>query len=89
VFTQLSPFWINPILDSVNLTNKLLVVEEGTKTLGWGAEIIARITEIMGPELRSAARLAAKDLPIPASIPLEEMVLPGVDDIIRSIKKMV
>lgn len=89
VLTQLSPFWINPILDSVNLTNKLIVVEEGTKTLGWGAEIIARTIEIMGPELRSAARIAAKDLPIPASIPLEEMVLPGVDDIIGSIKKMV
>ena len=89
VLTQLSPIRIKPILDSVILTKRLLVVEEGTQTLGWGAEIIARTAESLGSELISAARVAAKDLPIPASGPLEKMVLPDVDDIIRSIKKMV
>ena len=89
VLIQLSPIRIKPILDSVILTKRLLVVEEGTQTLGWGAEIIARTAESLGSELISAARVAAKDLPIPASGPLEKLVLPDVDDIIRSIKKMV
>lgn len=89
VFSQISPFWIDPILDAVNLSKRLLIVEEGTRTLGWGAEIIAGTAEIIGLELKSVARIAAKDLPIPASVTLEKRVLPAVDDIIGSIKMMV
>lgn len=89
VLTQLSPFKIDPILNSVRLTHRLLVVEEGTYTMGWGAEIIARTVENLGQELSDAARVASKDVPIPASGPLEKAILPDVEDIIQSIKKMV
>ena len=89
VLTHLSPFEINPILKSVGLTHRVLVVEEGTYTMGWGAEIIARTVESLGPELFAAARVAGKDVPIPASGPLEKAVLPGVEDIIQAVKKMV
>ncbi|MFC1922766.1 alpha-ketoacid dehydrogenase subunit beta [Chloroflexota bacterium] len=89
VLTHLSPFEINPIIKSVGLTHRLLVVEEGTYTMGWGAEIIARTVESLGPELFAAARVAGKDVPIPASGPLEKAVLPDVEDIIQAVKKMV
>ncbi len=87
--TQLAPFQMDTLLTSVQNTRRLLIAEEGTFTLGWGAEIIARTVEYIGADLLSAKRVAAKDLPIPASGPLEESVLPGVEDIIQQARKMV
>jgi pyruvate/2-oxoglutarate/acetoin dehydrogenase E1 component len=87
VLTQLSPFAIGPILNSVRSTRRLLVVEEGTYTLGWGAEVLARTAENLNGNLYNVGRVASLDLPIPASIGLERNVLPGVEDIIHSIKK--
>jgi pyruvate/2-oxoglutarate/acetoin dehydrogenase E1 component len=80
---QLSPFEIKPLLASLQKTGRLLAVEEGSLTMGWGAEVLARCAESLGPELRTARRLGALDLPIPASRNLEEAVLPGVDDILK------
>lgn len=86
--TQLAPFDLSPVLDSARRTRRLLTVEEGSLTLGWGAEVLAQAAEST-PALLSAGRLAARDLPIPASPILESAVLPGVDDILRAVKKMV
>lgn len=89
VLTQLAPFDTHPILDSTRRTGRLLTVEEGTQTLGWGAELAARIIEEGKVQLKALRRVAARDLPIPASGPLEEAVLPGVDDIIQAAQSMV
>ncbi len=87
--TQLSPVDDAAILDSLRRTGRLLTVEEGTLTLGWGAEIAARAAEALGPALRSTHRLAARDLPIPASVPLEARILPQVEDIIAAGSRLV
>ena len=89
VLTQLCPFAVKPIYTALNRSRHLLVVEEGTLTLGWGAEILARTVDALGSDLHKAARVAAKDVPIPASIPLEEAVLPSVNNIVEAVKKMV
>ena len=81
--TQLAPFQVETILDSAWRTGNLLIVEEGSLTSGWGAEILARAIEKPGISLRGARRLAAQDLPIPASAPLENTILPGVDAIVQ------
>ncbi len=88
VLTQLAPFEIEPILISAQRTGRLLAIEEGTFTLGWGAEIIARTIEALGTNLRTAHRVAARDLPIPASGALEESALPGVEDIITAAQQI-
>ncbi len=87
--TQLSPFENDPISASIGRTRRVLAVEEGTLTLGWGAEILARASEEMGTNLLVSRRVAARDLPIPASGPLEQAVLPGVADIVEAARKMV
>jgi len=87
--TQLSPFEMQPILASVRRTHRLLAIEEGTFTLGWGAEIVARAAEALGPDLKTARRLAAQETPIPAARTLEDATLPGVDEIMEMAKKMV
>lgn len=83
--TQLAPFEIEPLLASVRRTRRLLVAEEGSLTLGWGAEILARAQEALGTKLAAARRVAAADVPIPASPLLEEAVLPGVEDIVLAV----
>jgi pyruvate/2-oxoglutarate/acetoin dehydrogenase E1 component len=86
---NISPFEVEPLLTSLRKTGRLLAVEEGSLTMGWGAEVLARCAESLGPELRRARRLAALDLPIPASMKLEEAVLPGVDDILQAARSLV
>lgn len=87
--TQLAPFELSPLFESVIRTNRLLTIEEGTFTMGWGAETLARVTEALGSQLYSAARVAAQDLPVPASVPMEESMLPSIEDIIQAAQKMV
>jgi pyruvate/2-oxoglutarate/acetoin dehydrogenase E1 component len=87
--TQLAPFEIEPILASVRRTGRLLTIEEGSLSLGWGAEIVARTVEALGAGLQAARRLAALDLPVPASGPLESTVLPSLENLVEIAIKMV
>ena len=82
--TQLSPYDIDPILTGVRKTRHLLLIEEGTRTGGWGAEILAQVSEILGVGMQSCKRVAARNLPIPASSILETTVLPKIDDIVQA-----
>lgn len=83
IFTHLSPFDPAPLLDSLRQTHRLLTMEEGTRTLGWGAEVLASAMEAPGAGFR-AGRVAALDLPIPAARPLEDAVLPSVEKTIAA-----
>ncbi len=92
--SQLSPFAADGGLDirlkqSVQMTQRLLAIEEGNYTLGWGAEIVARAAQSFAGQLKSAQRVAAEDKPIPASAPLEDKALPNEDDIIAAARGMV
>ena len=87
--TQLSPFDLPPLFDSLGRTHRLITVEEGTHMLGWGAEVLAQAAVALGPDLHASARFAAADHPIPASIPLEQAALPTRQDIIAAVKRMV
>jgi pyruvate/2-oxoglutarate/acetoin dehydrogenase E1 component len=84
---QLAPFELKPVFDSVQRTHRLMVVEEANQTMGWGAEVLARACEKLRADLMRVGRLGAKDLPIPASGPLEAAVLPSSDDIIHAVQK--
>jgi len=87
--TQLAPFAIEPILESVRHTRRLLSAEEGTFTLGWGAELLALISATLGSNLLAAGRVAAHDLPVPASGPLEDSVLPNAEEIVQAGIKLI
>jgi len=87
VFSQLSPFDITALLPSLSRSRKLLTVEEGSLSLGWGAEIAARVAERGIPGL-TICRVAALDLPIANSRVLEEVILPSIQDIVKSALEM-
>lgn len=81
IFGQLSPFEnLSPLFDSLRQTGRLLTVEEGSLSLGWGAEIGIRAAEAL-PGLR-LRRAAALELPIANSKSLEEQILPSQEKII-------
>jgi pyruvate/2-oxoglutarate/acetoin dehydrogenase E1 component len=86
--TQLSPFEFHSLVESLTRTRRLLTLEEGSLTGGWGAEVVARVSEAydLGLQIR---RLAAQDMPIPASKSLEEAVLPDVELVIETAIQLV
>jgi len=82
LFSQLSPFEITPLFESLRRTRRLLTVEEGTLTLGWGAEIAARAAEnVRDAQIR---RVAALDLPVANSKALEDAILPSQESILQA-----
>lgn len=87
--TQLAPFELDAILDSTERTQRLLAIEEGTISLGWGAEVLAQAAQRLGGRLLVAQRVAGLDLPIPSSAPLEAAMLPGVEKLVSICVNMV
>jgi pyruvate/2-oxoglutarate/acetoin dehydrogenase E1 component len=87
--TCLAPYELSPIFKSVAATSRLLTLEEGTLSLGWGAEVLARTAEALGAKLQKAGRLAAVESVIPAAPDLEAACLPGVADIVTRALEMV
>jgi pyruvate/2-oxoglutarate/acetoin dehydrogenase E1 component len=82
LFSQLSPFLMEPLFPSVKKTGALLTVEEGTFSMGWGAEITARVVEATG--VTRCKRVAAKDTPIANARDLEDGILPSVSSIVSA-----
>jgi pyruvate/2-oxoglutarate/acetoin dehydrogenase E1 component len=77
-----------PLLESLRRTGRLLTVEEGTHTHGWGAEVVARATE-KSADVMAVRRVAALDTPIPAAKTLEAEVLPDVGSILVAAQKLI
>ncbi len=87
--TRLTPFDCDEVVASVGRTGRLVSIEEGGLTLGWGAEVMARVSESLPGENLVISRVAARDLPVPAAVSLEKQVLPQVEDILRAVRKVV
>lgn len=82
LFSQLSPFELDPLFESARKTQRLLTIEEGTLTLGWGAEIAARVAGLKANI--NTGRVAALDLPVANAKTLEDSILPSVDTIVQA-----
>jgi acetoin:2,6-dichlorophenolindophenol oxidoreductase subunit beta len=90
LFSQLSPFALEPLFESLKRTRRLLTVEEGTRSLGWGAEVIARVAETSNDlSGYNFCRVTARDLPIANSRVLEDAILPSAHDIVQTALSMV
>jgi pyruvate dehydrogenase E1 component beta subunit len=85
----LAPMDTQAILDSVSRTGNLAIVEEDTKSGGWGAEVAARVAELGIDFLDGPiVRVATPDLPIPAVHVLEKSVIPSRDVIADSVRNL-
>ena len=77
------------IAEAVRKTYRGVIVEEGCKTGGGGAEISAVINEEAFDYLDAPiARVAAHDAPIPFSKPLEDYILPNEEKIVDAVRKV-
>jgi 2-oxoisovalerate dehydrogenase E1 component beta subunit len=85
----LCPLDREAILASARKTGKVLVAHEATRACGIGAEVAALIAEEAFEHLDApVARLTAPDVPIPFSPPLEQNVLPGLDDLKEACREL-
>ena len=84
--SQLVPMGLDAVLESVARTGALVTAEEGTLTGGFGAEIAARVQEAAWSDLRTPVRrIAARDGIIPSARPLEDEMLPSVEDVVETV----
>jgi pyruvate dehydrogenase E1 component beta subunit len=85
----LAPLDFDSIAASVLRTRRAVIVEEGWRNVGVGAEIAARLQEHLFYDLEAPVqRVAAADVPTPYAKNLESLALPQADDIVRAALKI-
>ena len=82
----LSPLRLEAIEASLGRTHRLIVLHEGRRTHGFGAELVARLTEKFFHDLEAPPlRITALDLPVPFAPELEQWYRPTRDKAIAAI----
>jgi pyruvate dehydrogenase E1 component beta subunit len=86
----LNPLDIGTVIESVKKTGKAIVVYEGWRTGGAGAEIAAQIYEAAFDHLDAPVeRVATLDTPMPYNARLERAALPSAADIVKVAEQLV
>jgi|FLYN01.1.fsa_nt_gi pyruvate dehydrogenase E1 component beta subunit len=85
----LVPLDLETILNSVKKTGRLVTVEEAVRAGGWGSEVATQVTEqaiwyLEGPVVRVTMNASI----VPFSQPLEEYLIPGKDDVIAAVHRV-
>jgi len=87
---SLVPFDWELVEASVGKTMRAVVVEEGPRTGGIGAEIAASLAERMSDYLLApVGRVASPDIPVPFAPPMEEFYRPTVERIVEAARGVV
>jgi 2-oxoisovalerate dehydrogenase E1 component len=77
------------VFNSVRKTNRVIVLHEDSVTLGWGAEVVSRISAQCFDHLDAPIlRVGAKDSFVASAVSLEDEVLPSVDDFRREVSRL-
>jgi pyruvate/2-oxoglutarate/acetoin dehydrogenase E1 component len=85
----LIPMDSEAIATSVKKTNRVLILQEDTRTGGIAGEITARINELAFEWLDAPiVRVTAEDTPIPFAGPLEDRVLPDTGDVLKAARSL-
>ena len=85
----LKPLDTDTILESVNKTGRVVIVEEGWKFCGLGAQIAETIyakgfDSLDGP----IVRVAGEEVPMPYTRPLEDLAIPDLARVISAVKSL-
>ena len=79
--TLISEISVNEIITSLQITKKLLIVEEGNNFASWSSEVIAKISE---KQLNSSITRISNNEIIPSSFDAELNTLPSVNKIYKT-----
>lgn len=86
---SLRPLDMGPVIESFRKTFKAVIVEEGHRSYGIGAEVAARLQEkafdYMDAPIKRVAQL---EVPLPYSQELEQAALINVDRVIEAVKEV-
>ena len=86
---SLRPLDLGPVFESFKKTNRAVIVEEGWRSFGIGAEVSAQIYENAFDYIDAPIkRVAQKEVPLPYNRELEQLALPQVADVIAAVKEV-
>ncbi len=78
------------IFESIRKTSRVVVAHEDSLTMGFGAEVAARIGEKFFDHLDApVVRVAARDSFVPSAANLELAILPSVEDLEKGVEKVI
>jgi pyruvate dehydrogenase E1 component beta subunit len=85
----LLPADFDSVILSVQKTGRLVVAHEAVAFCGFGAEIVAQLTERAWGHLKAApVRVGSRFAPVPFAEPLEKRVVPGKEDVIEAVRSV-
>jgi pyruvate dehydrogenase E1 component beta subunit len=83
----LRPLDLAPVYESFKKTNRAVIVEEGWRSFGVGAEVAARLYEDCFDYVDAPIqRIAQKEVPLPYSADLEKSAIPQPEDVVKAVK---
>jgi len=86
---SLRPLDVDAIIRTVSHTHRLVIVDEGWKSVGLSAEVLAIVVEGAMWELDAPVkRVCAVEVPIPYARHMEEAALPQVPDIVAAVHEV-
>ncbi|SNR56768.1 Transketolase, pyrimidine binding domain [Halorubrum vacuolatum] len=85
----LVPLDTETIVESVQKTGRLVVVDEDYQSFGVTGEVIARVADRDLGALEAVERVAVPDVPIPYARPMENEVIPDSDDIEAHVRSVI
>jgi Pyruvate/2-oxoglutarate dehydrogenase complex, dehydrogenase (E1) component, eukaryotic type, beta subunit len=86
---SLRPLDMGPVIESFKKTNRAVIVEEGWKSYGVGAEVASRIYEQAFDYVDApVVRVAQKEVPLPYNRALEQSALPQPADVAAAVREV-
>ena len=86
---SLRPLDMAPVIESFKKTNRAVIVEEGWKSYGVGAEVASRIYEQAFDYVDApVVRVAQKEVPLPYNRALEQSALPQPADVVAAVREV-
>lgn len=86
----LFPYDRETIASSVARTGRLVVVQEGPGSMGYGVDVSARMAEDLFEYLRAPVRrVTSRDVPVAFAPVMEDFVLPGTEDVVAAVEETV
>ncbi|HSJ28865.1 MAG TPA: transketolase C-terminal domain-containing protein [Acidimicrobiia bacterium] len=85
----LVPWDVDAVLESVDRTGRLVLVEEAPVSGGWGVEVAARVAGEGFRSLRAPiTRITCPDVPVPFGKELEARFLPSADYVVDQVDEL-
>ena len=86
----LRPLDMDTVVTSVKKTHRALMVEETTRLGGFAGELVSQVQEEAFEYLDApVGRVAAAEVPMPYSFPLEQMAIPSPQTVAAAARKLV